>query len=237
MARITGYGLKFSRVLAAQRDSGTVSSGPSASRLGATPIRFTAKTRYQSGTELQNSSNGVLGVQKRMNSSFMKPLVVLAVPGLYLFYKYNQYRRQQQERQRRKVTEKELLALNQKIFCRVAEASGVSRAATKCRVAEASGVNRAVRELHKTRSHSRLTPATWPEGQTQQCLCDCFSTRNRYNSVYVNAFSNRDRHNSFYVTVSVPETDTSAYATVSVPGTDTTVNVSVPGTDGYSEIR
>jgi hypothetical protein len=45
----------------------------------------------------------------------MKPFVVLALPGMYLFYKYNQYRRQQQEQNRRKVTERELAHLNHKI--------------------------------------------------------------------------------------------------------------------------
>jgi hypothetical protein len=45
----------------------------------------------------------------------MKPFVVLALPGMYLFYKYNQYRRQQQEQTRRKVTERELAHLNHKI--------------------------------------------------------------------------------------------------------------------------
>ncbi|KAI5712999.1 hypothetical protein M8J76_004623 [Diaphorina citri] len=50
------------------------------------------------------------------SSSFMKPLVVLALPGMYLFYKYNQYKQQQQEQNRRKVTERELDHLNQKIY-------------------------------------------------------------------------------------------------------------------------
>nr|CAD7444199.1 unnamed protein product [Timema bartmani] len=49
------------------------------------------------------------------SSTLMKPFVVLALPGMYLFYKYNQYRRQQQEQNRRKVTERELAHLNHKI--------------------------------------------------------------------------------------------------------------------------
>ncbi|XP_046988250.1 fl(2)d-associated complex component [Schistocerca americana] len=49
------------------------------------------------------------------SSAFMKPFVVLALPGMYLFYKYSQYRRQQQEQNRRKVTERELQHLNHKI--------------------------------------------------------------------------------------------------------------------------
>ncbi|XP_014247467.1 cylicin-1 [Cimex lectularius] len=49
------------------------------------------------------------------SSAFMKPFVVLALPGMYLFYKYSQYKRQQQEQNRRKVTERELAHLNHKI--------------------------------------------------------------------------------------------------------------------------
>lgn len=45
----------------------------------------------------------------------MKPFVVLALPGMYLFYKYNQYKRQQREQNKRKVTEQELAYLNHKI--------------------------------------------------------------------------------------------------------------------------
>lgn len=45
----------------------------------------------------------------------MKPFVVLALPGIYLFYKYNQYRREQRELSRRRVTEQELEHLHQKI--------------------------------------------------------------------------------------------------------------------------
>ncbi|CAG9112155.1 unnamed protein product [Plutella xylostella] len=48
-------------------------------------------------------------------SGLMRPLVVLALPGMYLLYKYNQYRQQQMETARRRVTERELLHLNTKI--------------------------------------------------------------------------------------------------------------------------
>lgn len=48
-------------------------------------------------------------------SGFMKPFVVLALPGMYLFYKYNQYRREQRELSRRRVTERELQQLHHKI--------------------------------------------------------------------------------------------------------------------------
>lgn len=51
----------------------------------------------------------------RFNQSLLKPFVVLAVPGMYLVYKYNQFKRQQQENSRRKTAEKELAHLNQKI--------------------------------------------------------------------------------------------------------------------------
>ncbi|GAB6030397.1 hypothetical protein CHUAL_007275 [Chamberlinius hualienensis] len=50
-----------------------------------------------------------------LHVSLMKPLVALATPGMYLLYKFNQYKRQQQEQNRRKVTEKELAHLNHKI--------------------------------------------------------------------------------------------------------------------------
>ena len=51
----------------------------------------------------------------RLNQSLLKPFEALAVPGMYLVYKYNQFKRQQQENSRRKVAEKELAHLNSKI--------------------------------------------------------------------------------------------------------------------------
>lgn len=48
-------------------------------------------------------------------ASLMKPLVVLALPGMYLSYKYSQYRREQRELSRRRVTERELQHLHHKI--------------------------------------------------------------------------------------------------------------------------
>lgn len=48
-------------------------------------------------------------------ASLMKPLVVLALPGMYLFYKYSQYRREQRELSRRRVIERELQHLHHKI--------------------------------------------------------------------------------------------------------------------------
>ncbi|XP_070565953.1 uncharacterized protein [Ptychodera flava] len=52
-----------------------------------------------------------------MSPRFMKPLVLFAIPGLYLVYRYNQYRQEKQERSKdhRKITEKELQALHHKI--------------------------------------------------------------------------------------------------------------------------
>ncbi|XP_076240472.1 uncharacterized protein LOC143182998 [Calliopsis andreniformis] len=55
----------------------------------------------------------VRGVSGR--AGLMKPLVVLALPGMYLFYKYSQYRREQRELWRRRVTERELQHLHHKI--------------------------------------------------------------------------------------------------------------------------
>ena len=51
-------------------------------------------------------------------SSLAKPFVVLALPGMYLVYKYHQFKRQQQENSRRRLAEKELNQLNQKIVSR-----------------------------------------------------------------------------------------------------------------------
>ena len=48
----------------------------------------------------------------------MRPLVALALPGMYLVYKYNQYKRQQQEANRRKAAERELSQLHHKIVSR-----------------------------------------------------------------------------------------------------------------------
>lgn len=48
-------------------------------------------------------------------TGLMKPFVVLALPGMYLFYKYSQYRREQRELSRRRVTERELQHLHHKI--------------------------------------------------------------------------------------------------------------------------
>ncbi|EFN78478.1 hypothetical protein EAI_13350 [Harpegnathos saltator] len=53
-------------------------------------------------------------------TGLMKPLVVLALPGMYLFYKYSQYRREQRELSRRRVTERELQHLHHKIQGRLA---------------------------------------------------------------------------------------------------------------------
>ena len=48
-------------------------------------------------------------------NGLFKPFVALALPGMYLFDKYSQYRREQREMSRRKVTERELQYLHHKI--------------------------------------------------------------------------------------------------------------------------
>ncbi|EFA08913.1 hypothetical protein TcasGA2_TC006618 [Tribolium castaneum] len=53
--------------------------------------------------------------QGPMSSPLMKPFVVLALPGMYLFYKYNQYKRRRKENAKRRLTERELQHLNNKI--------------------------------------------------------------------------------------------------------------------------
>ncbi len=53
--------------------------------------------------------------QQQQQQGVFKPLGVLAMPGLYLVYKYNQFKRQQQENNRRKLAERELNNLNNKI--------------------------------------------------------------------------------------------------------------------------
>ncbi|XP_019871279.1 uncharacterized protein LOC109599697 [Aethina tumida] len=53
--------------------------------------------------------------QGPMASPLMKPFVVLALPGMYLFYKYNQYKRKRKENAKRRLTERELQHLHNKI--------------------------------------------------------------------------------------------------------------------------
>ena len=48
-------------------------------------------------------------------SSVMKHISAIAVPGMYLYYKYNEFKKQRIEDMKRKVTERELDHLNQKI--------------------------------------------------------------------------------------------------------------------------
>ncbi|CAF4810548.1 unnamed protein product [Pieris macdunnoughi] len=62
-------------------------------------------------------------------STLMRPFVVLALPGMYLLYKYNQYRQQQMETARRRVTERELLHLNTKIVSNSSFKNNISPAA------------------------------------------------------------------------------------------------------------
>lgn len=62
---------------------------------------------------------GVRAGQVPGRGGIMKPLVVLALPGMYLFYKYSQYRREQRELSRRRITERELQHLHHKIVSAV----------------------------------------------------------------------------------------------------------------------
>ena len=51
-----------------------------------------------------------------MSSSLMKPLAAgLAIPGLYLMYKFHEYREKERKRERRRFTERDLQTLNRKI--------------------------------------------------------------------------------------------------------------------------
>ncbi|KAK0080543.1 hypothetical protein PV325_013792 [Microctonus aethiopoides] len=61
------------------------------------------------------NNNNVGGGNQGARAGLMKPLVVLALPGMYLFYKYSQYRREQRELSRRRITERELQHLHHKI--------------------------------------------------------------------------------------------------------------------------
>ncbi|KAL5007354.1 hypothetical protein ScPMuIL_016160 [Solemya velum] len=54
-------------------------------------------------------------VSRSTPSPLMKPLSALAGPGMFLVYKYNEYKRQQQEQHKRKAAERELEHLNHKI--------------------------------------------------------------------------------------------------------------------------
>lgn len=67
-------------------------------------------------------------------AGLMKPLVVLALPGMYLFYKYSQYRREQRELSRRRVTERELQHLHHKIVSEIS--LGCNRACSLAMPAE-----------------------------------------------------------------------------------------------------
>lgn len=51
-------------------------------------------------------------------SPLMRPFVVLALPGMYLFYKYNQYKRKRKENATKRLAERELQHLNYKIVSR-----------------------------------------------------------------------------------------------------------------------
>ena len=62
----------------------------------------------------QNSPRRLFGGSRPM-SSLAKPLVALAVPGMFLVCKYHQYKRAHQEASKRRAAERELHHLNHKI--------------------------------------------------------------------------------------------------------------------------
>ena len=73
----------------------------------------------QQGRGTATTAPGAQAQQGQQQGVF-KPLGVLAMPGLYLVYKYNQFKRQQQENNRRKLAERELNNLNNKIVSTLA---------------------------------------------------------------------------------------------------------------------
>lgn len=80
------------------------------------PVASAADRRGgSSGHEAGAAAAAAAAGRRAMPSGLMKPLVVLAFPGMYLVYKISEFKRQQQEHNRRKVTERELAHLNHKI--------------------------------------------------------------------------------------------------------------------------
>lgn len=57
----------------------------------------------------------VKDMDEPQTSSVFRHISAIAVPGMYLYYKYYEFKRQRKEDKKRKVTEKELDHLNQKI--------------------------------------------------------------------------------------------------------------------------
>ncbi|XP_052245694.1 uncharacterized protein LOC127854674 [Dreissena polymorpha] len=64
---------------------------------------------------LKRRSSAKMPEGQESSSPLSKSLSALAVPGMYLFCKYNEFKRHQQEISRKKVTERELDHLNHKI--------------------------------------------------------------------------------------------------------------------------
>ncbi|KAG8035683.1 hypothetical protein G9C98_001111 [Cotesia typhae] len=77
--------------------------------------REEAQDRPERGSRDVGRENRENNGPARERAGLMKPLVVLALPGMYLFYKYSQYRREQRELSRRRITERELQHLHHKI--------------------------------------------------------------------------------------------------------------------------
>ena len=81
-------------------------------RISKTIIRTLGPTMFHI---LKRQEKAKMPSTSETSSPLAKPLSAIAVPGMYLFYKYSEFKRQQQEIHRKKVTEKELDHLNHKI--------------------------------------------------------------------------------------------------------------------------
>ena len=64
---------------------------------------------------LKCRENEAVPQKEKHSPSHAKPFSGLAVPGFFLLYKFNEYKRQQKEKREEIITEKELKKLNNKI--------------------------------------------------------------------------------------------------------------------------
>ncbi|KAK8750111.1 hypothetical protein OTU49_015240, partial [Cherax quadricarinatus] len=105
----TGHSTSWSRLLPRSHSSlASLSGSPSYVSLDSSPPSSPPSSP-------QGNPGGFNMPRPLAQSALMRPLVALALPGMYLVYKYNQYKRQQQEANRRKAAERELAQLNHKI--------------------------------------------------------------------------------------------------------------------------
>ncbi|KAH7962580.1 hypothetical protein HPB52_017030 [Rhipicephalus sanguineus] len=101
------------------------------------PVASAADRRGgSSGHEAGAAAAAAAAGRRAMPSGLMKPLVVLAFPGMYLVYKISEFKRQQQEHNRRKVTERELAHLNHKIITDRLRIKGSSLVKREVRIEE-----------------------------------------------------------------------------------------------------